>query len=276
MLENTKTIIDKLAKQKQVLEKMGYKVAYIALYGSQNYGLDIDLPDYKSDIDMKAIVVPTLDNLITNAKPVSIVVDTEDGGQCDVKDIRSFFETLLKANPAYVETLFTDYYIIDDDFIVEMETVLSMREELVHALRAQFIRAMYGMMLEKEKALTHPYPSIIHKIEKWGYDGKQAHHVLRLQLLMYEYFWHGKLLQDCFYPDKCLDTLLDLKLNKYSLEEVKVIVSQIMVDTKHFKDQVLTNIDEQRIDYSIKDKFIALSQSIIKEKIINDILDIYQ
>lgn len=265
-------LMSSLQEQKELLESQGHSVAYICIYGSQNYGLDLYTDTYKSDIDMKAIIVPTLDDLIKDSKPISTTINTE-WGQCDLKDIRPYFQTLLKANPAYIETLYTDYYIVDDKFMNEFDSIFNMRDELAKTLSAQMIRAMYGMMCEKEKALCHPYPTIAHKIEKFGYDGKQAHHVLRLWLMMQDYFMNGLTLNECMYPDSIyIDTLMDLKLNKPPLEEVKDMVKKTMSAAKIFKDSILNNIDESKVDYSIKDEFLRLSQSIIKNKIVEECL----
>jgi len=257
-----------LKKQKRKLEKIGYTVCYLSVYGSQNYGLDLYNDEYQSDIDMKAIIVPTLNDLVENSKPISTTIETE-WGQCDLKDIRLYFKTLLKANPAYVETLYTDFYIVDEGFTSEFEQIFNLKDALVETLSAQFIRAMYGMMCEKQKALCHPYPTIAHKIEKFGYDGKQAHHVLRLWYLMIDYFGHKINLKKCMTP---IDTkaLMEFKLNKPDLELAKDSVKYIMEDAKKFKNNVLDNIDESKIDYSIKDEFVKLSQSIIKNKIIEE------
>lgn len=264
-------IEDMLLTQKIRLEGTGYKVAYICLHGSQNYGLDMHTDDYDSDFDMKAIVVPTLDDLITNSKPISTVYKTE-WGQCDVKDIRVYFETLLKANPAYIETLFTPFHLVDQDFKDEFSHMFSLKEKLVFTLRAQFIRAMYGMMCEKEKAMCHPYPTIAHKIEKFGYDGKQVHHIQRLWVMMQDYFYRQLPLSQCFYPDEEeIPFLIGLKLNTYPLNFAKQFVGDTMAKAKEFKDGVLSKIDEGSIDYSIKDDFLSLSKSIIKNKIVNDI-----
>ena len=43
-----------------MLEEMGYKVVYVALYGSQNYNLETP----QSDLDFKSMVVPTLDDIV--------------------------------------------------------------------------------------------------------------------------------------------------------------------------------------------------------------------
>lgn len=257
-----------LQKQKQILEDQGYTVAYICIYGSQNYGLDLYTDEYQSDVDMKAIIVPTLDDLIKNSKPVSTVVDTE-WGQCDVKDIRIYFQTLLKANPAYVETLYTKYHIVDDKFSNEFDKIFKLRDDLMKALEPQFIRAIYGMMCEKEKALCHPYPSIKDKIDKYGYDGKQAHHIFRLHLLMEDYFTYGIPLNKCLAPTMCNDLLMNYKINFYSLGKAKQDVAHYMRVSKNRKDDYFSY--EKQIDYSIKDTFLALSQQIIKNKIKQEI-----
>lgn len=60
-----------LHEQMSSLKNKGFNVAYICVYGSQNYGLDLYQDDYSSDIDLKAVIIPTLDNLINNTRPVS-------------------------------------------------------------------------------------------------------------------------------------------------------------------------------------------------------------
>ena len=55
-----KNIMETLLKYKQALEKDGYNVLYIALYGSQNYGVS----DEYSDVDAKAIVLPKIDDIV--------------------------------------------------------------------------------------------------------------------------------------------------------------------------------------------------------------------
>ena len=58
---NKEEIIFKtISNYKKILEDLGYKVIYIGLYGSQNYNVDDEL----SDIDCKAIILPTLHDII--------------------------------------------------------------------------------------------------------------------------------------------------------------------------------------------------------------------
>lgn len=269
-------IIEALSAQKILLEGLGHKVAYICLQGSQNYGLDLYTDTYRSDIDMKAIIVPTLDDLIKNSKPISKTVDTE-WGQCDLKDIRVYFETLVKAHPTFLETLFTKYYIVDEDFKGEFDKIFALREDLVYCLRFQFIRRIYGMMCDKEKQMYHPTPAIAEKIEKYGYDGKNAHHIQRLWLLMQDYFEGTLPLSICFYPEwKEVSFLRKLKLNELSLEFVQGYIESVLTQAKEFKDNVLsvfakTDVDENKLDYSIKNQLLELSQTITRNKIIKEV-----
>ena len=256
------------------LSREGYTVAFISLYGSQNYGLDVYTDEYKSDIDAKAVIVPTLDDLIYNCKPKSFVKEF-DKGQVDVKDIRVFVDTLIKANPAYIETLYSDYMIVNPDYENQVKQIVDLKDELVFALRCQFIKAIYGMMLEKKNAMCHPYPSTIEKIEKYGFDGKQTSHCVRLFYLMTEYFFkniYSKNLKPCFYPNEYQKKiLLDHKLNKVSMDKAIEEAESALDAGKKIKDEVINSVDQNKIDYSVKDKIVNLSRSIIREDIISKI-----
>ncbi len=274
MNENTlkeNKIMETVLSHKLHLEQMGYTVAFIGLYGSQNYGLDIYTDEYQSDVDTKTIIVPTLEDLVMNSKPVSTTIEIGDG-QCDVKDIRTFFETFTKANPAYLEVLFSKYYFINKKFENEFKEMIEKREELVYTLRYQMIRAMYGMILQKEKALKHPYPSIKDKIDKYKFDGKQLHHIIRLYDMMNDYFVDGKGFKISMYSgEDNKDLLFDCKLNKIGLEEAERLCKDYVLAAKNLKNSILESSEENVLDYSVRDEFINLSRKIIINKIKDEI-----
>ena len=103
-------IVKRLHDAAAFVSERGYRPVYVALFGSQNYGLDVYNEEYSSDFDYKCIVIPTLADLVKNASPTSIVLDYE-GGHIDVKDIREYMKTLRRVNPAYVEPLITEYAV---------------------------------------------------------------------------------------------------------------------------------------------------------------------
>lgn len=159
-------IFKTLEQYKKVLEDKGYQVIYIGLYGSQNYNLD----DEFSDIDCKAIILPSLHDIIFR-KTTSKVVKC-DKGEIDVKDLITFYEVIRKGNFSYIESIDTEYSI-GDKYI----------KELFKQIRPNF-KSFLGAMYEKRKALTHEYPSKHEEFEKWGFDPKQYHHILRLYFLL--------------------------------------------------------------------------------------------
>lgn len=159
-------IFKELANRKKILEERGYKVIYIGLYGSQNYNLS----DEQSDIDVKAIILPTLQDIIFR-KVTSTTIECENGN-IDVKDLITFYDVIKKGNFSYVESIDTEYSI-GDKYI----------KELFKQFRPN-LKSILGAMYEKRKALTHEYPSKHSEFEKWGFDPKQHHHILRLYDLL--------------------------------------------------------------------------------------------
>lgn len=119
----------------------------VFLYGSQNYNLHTE----ESDVDTKAIYIPTLEELAFE-KPISKELVLPNGEHCEVKDIREMIKNFKKQNINFIELLFTDYCIINEKyaklwheyFIVPREAIArynphqavqSMSHQALHTLR---------------------------------------------------------------------------------------------------------------------------------------------
>lgn len=163
---NNQNIFKKLSEYKKILEQKGYTVIYVGLYGSQNYNVD----DEYSDVDAKAIILPTLHDIIFR-KVTSTTIECENGA-IDVKDLITFYDVIKKGNFSYVEAIDTEYSI-GDKYI----------KELFKQIRPN-LKSVLGAMYEKRKALTHEYPSKTEEFKKWGFDPKQFHHIIRLYNLL--------------------------------------------------------------------------------------------
>ena len=245
----------------------GYHPIYVALYGSQNYGLDVHTPEYQSDYDYKVIIIPTLWDLVHDSKPVSTVIDYE-GGHIDVKDIRTYMDTAMKLNPAYLEILLTDNYICLNEGFLVMPQMRVYVNGLLYGMTPLFVKAAYGMFLEKKKAMCHPYPTIAWKIDKWGYDGKQVHHMYRLLVMLRDFQKTGEL--HLFPPEDERKFMIDLKLNHYSLEEV-----QPMIETWESEITAIREALEQKyptIDPYWKQKMIDASRQLIYACCVTEVL----
>ena len=222
-------IFKALEQYKKILEDNGYKVIYIGLYGSQNYNVDDEL----SDIDCKAIILPTLHDIIFR-KVTSKTIECENGS-IDVKDLITFYDVIKKGNFSYIESIDTPFYIGD---------------LYIKYLFQQFrpnLKSILGAMYEKRKALTHEYPSKKEEFEKWGFDPKQYHHILRLATLLE--FGGGKSYLE--YVGDSAKIMIDIKRNKfnYSKTFVENECDGIIEAAKSFipKDYQYTsiNIDEE-------------------------------
>lgn len=192
-------IFKKLSEYKKILEDKDYKVIYIGLYGSQNYNVDDEL----SDIDCKAIVLPSLHDIIFR-KVTSKTIELENGA-IDVKDLITFYDVIRKGNFSYIESIDTEYSI-GDKYI----------KELFKQIRPN-LKSILGAMYEKRKALTHEYPSKVAEFEKWGFDPKQYHHIIRLYDILCMNEIDNSNYSYLFYENP--GQMIDIKRNKDNLSK---------------------------------------------------------
>lgn len=64
---------------------------------------------------------------------------------------------------------------------------------------------------------------------------------------------------------------MDLKLNIIPFESAEASVDDYMNEIKHLKESFLNVVDENKLDYSIREEFRQLGKNIIESKIINEI-----
>ena len=243
-MNREKIIQDSLDRHWEFLNKWaeenGYTVAALFLQGSQNYGLDLYTEEYKSDVDTKAIILPKFEDFILNREQFSKTLVLDNDEHCDVKDIRMMFNMFRKANIQYIELLYTDYYIVNPNFQWFFDELIGMRDIIIDY--PKLFKTCYGMTLEKQKALCHPYPSIKWKIDKWGYDGKQLSHLIRVHFFLQRIRKDGFLDKDTFITeDEIKEDLITIKLNKLdkSADEVVASADGFCEMTKTLVDEML-------------------------------------
>ena len=202
---NKENIFKTLSQYKKILEEKGFNVIYIGLYGSQNYNVDDEL----SDIDCKAIILPSLHDIIFR-KITSKTIECENGA-IDVKDLITFYDVIKKGNFSYIEAIDTEYSI-GDKYI----------KELFKQFRPN-LKSILGAMYEKRKALTHEYPSKHEEFEKWGFDPKQYHHIIRLNDLLIYIKDTNEYASYITYADNSRNFMIAEKRNKnnYTKEQVE-------------------------------------------------------
>lgn len=249
-VEDRKAAISARVKEHyDYLVAAGYDVVFTALQGSQNYGLDEYSDDYCSDVDTKSIILPCLDDFIRAKQPISAVEILENDEHAEVKDIRVMFEMFKKENISYIELLYSDYIVFNPKYEALIKPIFERRDEIATADTAQFLKCIAGMAYEKDKALCHPYPGIIDKIEKYGYDGKQLSHCRRLYYFMKD-FAEEKPIAACYKPsDDRKEVLMNYKKQLTSVGtpmsvDIAVYFSKRLVEKiKELKDKLIAEHD---------------------------------
>lgn len=153
--------------------KIGRKIVYAFLQGSQNYNLDTS----RSDLDIKAFCLPSFDDLYDGER-FSKTLDYPLG-QITIHDLRMLPMLWKKMNPTYLEGFFScaKWAEMDDD---RGKTIF---EDLFRSFRSDFLRSIHGTFLKKKEEMHHPTAIRRPVIERYGYDIKSASHALRLGYL---------------------------------------------------------------------------------------------
>ena len=271
MIDREAYIAQGLIRHIEEFEKCYPNLEWFALViqGSQNYGLDIYTEEYKSDIDTKMLVIPSLEDIVYNKKPISTTYILPNNEHTDIKDIRLYFDNFKKQNINFVEILFSNYYIVNPKYQDLWDELIKNRENIAHYNYNQTLRCIAGMSMEKKKALCHPYPTIKEKIDKYGYDGKQLHHIIRMNDFIYAYT-HNKLYKECltYLPHK--ELMMEAKLNKFSLEKALELAEFFDNQTKEMKDFYLKEPEE--INQDALNTLNKVQYEVIKRKIKTDII----
>lgn len=242
----------------------------ICLQGSQNYGM----ADEESDIDSKLLLIPSLEDIVLNKKPISHTLEMPDNQEhTDCKDVRDYFKIFRKSNINFVEILFTDYWVVNHKYFDLWLELRSRAEELARINPYAAVSCMKGMASEKLHALCHEYPSRMPWIEKYGYDPKQLSHLVRIELFLYEYI-KGTNYTDCIYlkNKELRDWLLQIKRNGngMSKEEAQKFAEQSFANISKKVDnfrQFNPNKMNEELDEFLNDVLYRLISRALKEEL---------
>lgn len=104
-------VFNQMMRHVKFAQLKGYDVVIASIYGSQNYALE----SKESDVDSYLVVMPSLEDLALNRKPVSkelMYVDENgvlNGEHVVVKDFRIFVEALMNADFHALEVASSKY-----------------------------------------------------------------------------------------------------------------------------------------------------------------------
>lgn len=260
-----KEIIKSVLEHQQTAIDKGLIVFGTYLQGSQNYKLDIPT----SDIDTKTIVIPKLNEIILNKSSVSTTHVLADNSHDDEKDIRLMFSTFHKQNINFLEILFTEYFVVNPIYENENKELMDMADDIANINNNQLLRCIVGMSYEKLKALKHPYPATVDKIEKFGYDPKQLHHIVRLNEFI-KRFTNGESFRDCLIS-KDVDNLKAIKLGNVLVKDAEIMAAEMVQETDLIRKEY--GSEKDIINTSTIDKMNDLLTRIVKKSLREELLE---
>lgn len=214
----------------------------ICAQGSMNYGL----MDKESDIDSKVLIIPSLEDMVFNRRPISNTLEMPDNQEhVDCKDVREYFKMFRKSNINFVEILFTDYYIVNNKYCDLWDRLRKNAEKLARINPYAAVSCMKGMASKKRYALCHEYPSHMSWIEKFGYSPKELSHLARINYFI-KWYVEGAPYKDCIKPKKKFirDSLLGCKRNGWGLSK-----EQAEIKADELMEEIIKIADDFRKDH---------------------------
>lgn len=238
------------------------RIVGVFLQGSQNYGLDYE----GSDIDTKCIVLPTLEDLIFNRKPVSTTHVLPNEEHLDLKDVRLYFQTFRKQNLNFMEILFTKYKIINPVYEQYWNRLIENNEQIARYNPVGAVKTMKGIALEKYHAMEHKYPSKVEIIDKWGYDGKQLHHLLRVREYLVRYI-NGESYKNCLITNygEYLKLVKTLTPNGFyhDIETARGIANKQLEDVTRIADEFAAAHKDDPVDEKVDELLDQVQRDIV-------------
>ena len=234
------------------------RIIGIFYQGSGNYGLDYE----DSDVDTKLIVAPTFEDIAMNRKPVSTTHIRANDEHIDLKDVRLYIQTFRKQNLNFLEILFTKYVIINPLYEKEWNRLVAAREDIANYSPFASIKSMKGIAMEKYHAMEHHYPSRMEWINKFGYDPKQLHHLLRVEEYIERYI-NDEPYEDCLMSKKP-EFLKNVKMGYYTLEEARKVADCAMDHIKVMCDKFIDVVERNQVNQEVEELFNNVQYNIMK------------
>lgn len=239
------------------------RIVGVFLQGSQNYGLDYE----GSDIDTKCIVLPTLEDLIFNRKPVSTTHVLPNEEHLDLKDVRLYFQTFRKQNLNFMEILFTKYKIVNPIYEQYWNRLIENNEQIARYNPVGAVKTMKGIALEKYHAMEHKYPSKVDLINSIGYDPKQLHHLFRVKEYLSRYI-KGEKYADCLISEQG-EYLREVKslingIPYYQLAQARLLATYALEETVKMADEFAAAHKDDPVDEKVDELLDQVQRDIVK------------
>lgn len=203
------------------------------LVGSQNYSLDIE----SSDVDVKVYTLPSLESIIENGKPESSTWVGENNYHIDYKDFRLVINELEKGSPNMLETLFTDYYVVNPKYRYLISRLRAYRERIAVIDQNRTFNALRGM--------AQRYINM-YNINKDEIDNKSVVALLRIRDFISDYFIMEKSYKKSLVSSN-ISVLRALRENNNAPEKLESFIKEAINDLERYKNFFKKKVDNERL-----------------------------
>ena len=221
----------------------------ICYRGSISHGTYI--PNDKSnsidDKDIFGIVIPTIEYFF-GLKEFEQFEKKQEYWDVVIYDFRKFIRLLTKANPNVMQILWTsEKHILKSTW--QFAEILKNKSLFIHrGLYKSFCGYAYGQLHKMEKMAYNGYMGEKRKklVEQFGYDCKNAQHLIRLLRQGIEFLKTGEL--EVERKDK--SELIQIKNGQWKLEKIKKEATRLFVEMEkaYNKSKLPKNPDINKID----------------------------
>lgn len=239
--------------------------------GAANYGLDTE----KSDVDTRVLIVPTLEDLIYNTKPLSKTIIRENGEHIEVKDIRLVLQNFKKQNINSLEILFTKYKIVNKKYQGFWDVLTDYAESICYLNPDAAIKCIQGMSIRKFRQLERISKTREDIVKTYLYDPKELYHLLRLEEFLARYVKKEEPYESCLRSKKAT-FLQDLKSNKNlpTLDEARQMAEIAMSNINYISETTNPKeITNTIAVYSIDNALNGIQYNIIESSLFAEILE---
>ncbi len=220
--------------------RLGYQPVYIAIHGSQNYGLDTP----QSDFDYQCVVVPTLNDLIQN-KLISTTLEYR-GGLIEVKDIREQVKCMVKMNPTYLETFLTSYAIKLCD-VPQIDQIKGMIPQLLKERGKPYMEALNGIFTR--------YVTQTMLNNGKDYDSKAGYQAYRMMCMMRFYMGRQAFLMRV--NDAEAEAIMKIKNHQEDAKTVSIIMAILQQIVRRMMDEARRKLPDPSYETANKMKELA-------------------
>lgn len=236
--------------------------------GSMNYGVEYEY----SDVDTRCIVVPTLQDIISNTPILNYTHYLPKQEHLEFRDIRIYIKNLIAQYLPDLEILFTPYCIINPQYKMLWQNLQQQKENIARINENQLITNILVDLVKDKNLAQSRRPSVLFVLNHVGYDPKQLYHILRLSEFGKRYMNNNETYESCL-KTKCPEQLLYIKRMQQPILSKEEGLKLIEITVQEFKELVTTfktknqNVQTDKQQNTIKflkqiqEQFIILSLS---------------